>query len=60
MSQVRVDDLAAGYEALRTEAHGGVSSGSPLGMAVVLTQGLPAWMRAWAGPATVSLPRSRW
>lgn len=56
MSPVRAADLAAGYEALRTQAQGGLAAESPLGLAVVLTQGLPAWMQACAAPGTVPLP----
>lgn len=44
----RPDGMAAGYEALRAEATGGLSSAAPRGRALVLGQGLPAWIRAWA------------
>jgi hypothetical protein len=54
MSQVHADDLVAGYEALRAQSLGGLPAESPRGLAVVLTQGLPAWMRAWAAPASVT------
>ena len=42
------DDIEAGYEALRTQAMGGRPVESPRGLALVLTRGLPAWVRAWA------------
>lgn len=50
------DDLCAGYEALRAQAVGGLPADSPRGLAVVLTQGLPAWIRAWAAPSAADLP----
>jgi hypothetical protein len=53
MSQARPEDLASGYEALRAQALGWSPDESPRGMAVVLTQGVPAWIRAWAAPASV-------
>jgi hypothetical protein len=51
-----VDDLCAGYEALRAQAVGGWPADFPRGRALVLTQGLPAWIRAWAAPPTVPIP----
>ncbi|HET6965789.1 MAG TPA: hypothetical protein VFH58_13525 [Acidimicrobiales bacterium] len=56
MSRGRAGDLAAGYEALRTRATGGLPAESPRGMAILLTQGLPTWIRAWAAPTAVSAP----
>lgn len=53
MSTARATDLAAGYEALRARALGGLPAESPRGIAVLLTQGVPAWVRAWATPASV-------
>lgn len=53
MSQWRAEDLRAGYEALRAQALGELPTESPRGRAVMLTQGLPAWMRAWVTPAAV-------
>jgi hypothetical protein len=50
------DDICAGYEALRAQAVGGRPSDSPRGQALVLNQGLPAWIRAWAAPPAVDLP----
>jgi hypothetical protein len=44
------DDIRAGYEALRTQAMGGRPVDEPRGLALVLTRGLPAWVRAWAVP----------
>jgi hypothetical protein len=46
----RADDLSAGYEALRAQVVGDVGADSPRGLALVLTHGLPAWIRAWAAP----------
>jgi hypothetical protein len=48
--------LAAGYEALRAEATGGLPSDTPRGRALVLGQGLPAWIRAWAAPPPAAPP----
>ena len=53
MSQLASDNLAAGYEALRAEALGDLPTESPRGLAVILSQGLSGWMRAWAAPASV-------
>lgn len=50
------DGMAAGYEALRAEATGGLSSAAPRGRALVLGQGLPAWIRAWAAPPAPAAP----
>jgi len=49
------DDLAAGYEALRATALGCRPTDSPKGLALLLGQGLPGWIRAWTTPA---VPRS--
>ena len=57
MTPARSEGLAAGYEALRAQALGRSPDESPRGMAVVLAQGVPAWIRAWAAPASVSAPR---
>lgn len=54
MSQVHADDLVAGYEAMRAQCLGGLPAESLRGLAVVLTQGLPAWIRAWAAPTSVA------
>ncbi|HVL27756.1 MAG TPA: hypothetical protein VM390_06385 [Acidimicrobiales bacterium] len=48
------DGLAAGYEALRAEAVGSLPSEAPRGRALVLGQGLPAWIGAWAAPAAAA------
>jgi hypothetical protein len=53
MSQPASDNLAAGYEALRAQALGDLPTESPRGLAVILSQGLPGWMRAWAAPSSV-------
>lgn len=42
------DDLCAGYEALRATATGSAVSDTPRGLMLLLAQGLPAWMQAWA------------
>jgi hypothetical protein len=49
------DDLAAGYEALRAAALGSRPTDSPKGLALLLGQGLPGWIRACTTPAA---PRS--
>jgi hypothetical protein len=49
------DDLAAGYEALRAAVVGSKPTESPKGLALLLAQGLPGWIRAWTTPA---VPRS--
>lgn len=54
----RPDGLSAGYEALRAEAVGSLPSEAPRGRALVLGQGLPAWIRAWAAPAAAAPPPS--
>ncbi|MGH9242975.1 MAG: hypothetical protein ACRD29_01390 [Acidimicrobiales bacterium] len=56
------DELCAGYEALRAAATGSVASETPRGLALMLAQGLPAWVRAWAPlppPAPVASPGER-
>jgi len=55
-AHARADDLSAGYEALRAEVVGDVGAASPRGLALVLTHGLPTWIRAWAAPPTVVPP----
>ena len=50
------DGLAAGYEALRAEAVGSLPSDAPRGRALVVGQGLPAWIGAWAAPAAAAPP----
>jgi hypothetical protein len=48
-------DLVEQYEALRTFALGHAVAGpAPRGLALVLRQGLPAWIIAWTGCATAS------
>jgi len=48
MSGHRADVLWAGYEALRAAATGSSVSDTPRGLALLVAQGLPAWMQAWA------------
>ncbi len=48
-------ELTTGYEALRAQAVGDVPTDTPRGLALVLTQGLPVWMRAWAAPLPAPL-----
>jgi hypothetical protein len=52
------DELCAGYEALRAAATGSVVCDTPRGLTVLLTQGLPGWMRAWALPPPI-VPAAR-
>lgn len=39
------DELCTGYEALRAAATGGSLSETPRGLALLLAQGMAAWMR---------------
>lgn len=48
MSGRPADELCTAYEALRAVATGSVVSEAPRGLALLLAQGLPAWMQAWA------------
>ena len=48
MSGRPADEIGAGYEALRAAASGQLACGTPRGMSLLQTQGLPAWMRAWS------------
>ncbi|HEY4865424.1 MAG TPA: hypothetical protein VIK45_07925 [Candidatus Dormibacteraeota bacterium] len=50
------DDLAAGYEALRAAVVGSRPTESPKGLALLLGQGLPGWIRAWTTPAALRSP----
>ena len=58
MSARPAGELCAGYEALRATAAGPVVSDTPRGLALFLTQGLPAWMRAFCAlvPAAPIVP----
>jgi hypothetical protein len=48
MSSPLTDELCAGYESLRAAAAGSAVCDTPRGLALLLAQGLPAWMRAWS------------
>lgn len=48
MSGRPADELCVGYEALRAAATGQMVCDTPRGLTLMLSQGLPAWMRAWA------------
>lgn len=48
MSGRPADELCVGYEALRAAATGQAVCDTPRGLTLMLSQGLPAWMRAWA------------
>jgi len=48
MSGPPTDELCAGYETLRAVAASSAVCDTPRGLALLLTQGLPAWMRAWS------------
>jgi len=50
------DHLAARYEELRSQALGG--SGRGLGLAVLLRQGMRAWVEAWSSCA-LTMPAER-
>ncbi len=54
---VAADDLTAGYEALRAQATGQLPSMTPRGLALCLSAGLPAWMKAWV-PLAPQPPRA--
>ena len=57
MSTRPADELCAGYEALRAAATGSLACDTPRGLALLLSQGLPAWMRAWRPlPAPMPFP----
>ena len=51
MSTRPAGELCIGYEALRTTAAGSVVSETSRGLALFLSQGLPAWMRAFCAVA---------
>lgn len=46
MSGRPAEELCAGYEALRAAATGQAVCGTPRGLTLLLSQGLPAWMGA--------------
>ena len=48
MSGRPADEIGASYEALRAAASGQVACDTPRGLALLQTQGLPAWMGAWS------------
>lgn len=50
------EHLAARYEELRSQALGG--SGRELGLALLLRQGMRAWIEAWSN-CTLSMPAER-
>jgi hypothetical protein len=58
MSTRPAGELCAGYEALRATAAGSVVSETSRGLALFLSQGLPAWMRAFCAvtPAPPIVP----
>ncbi len=43
----RTDELALAYEALRAQAMGEIPPMTPRGLALFLSGGFPAWMKAW-------------
>ena len=48
MSGQPADEIRVGYEALRAAATGQGPCDTPRGLTLLLSQGLPAWMRAWS------------
>lgn len=54
MSRAGAEDLVRGYEALRSQATGGLVVESPCGMAVMVSQGVPSWIRAGVLPSSVT------
>ena len=57
MSATPAGELCSGYEALRAVATGSVVAAAPRGLALLLGQGLPAWIRAWAPLPPPAAPR---
>jgi len=55
-------ELCAGYEVMRARATGTSPSETPRGLALFLTQGLPAWIRAWTPlePAAPGVAAREW
>ncbi|HTW10515.1 MAG TPA: hypothetical protein VME46_23630 [Acidimicrobiales bacterium] len=51
MRDQSADEIRAGYEALRAAATGQGPCNTPRGLALFLSQGLPAWMLSWTPPA---------
>jgi hypothetical protein len=47
MSARPANELLAGYEALRAAATGSLVAQTPRGLALLLAEGLPGWIRAW-------------
>lgn len=47
MSGRSAEEIRVGYEALRAAATGHGLCDTPRGLTLFLSQGLPAWMRAW-------------
>lgn len=47
MSSRSAQEIRVGYEALRAAATGQGLCDTPRGLTLMLSQGLPAWMRAW-------------
>ncbi len=56
MSRLSADDLSSRYEALRTGALGGEPTESPRGMALLVSEGLPSWIKAWNIPVAANIP----
>jgi hypothetical protein len=57
-------ELGRGYEALRAQATGELPAVTPRGLALFLSAGFPAWMKAWApltppAPTTSARPEAR-
>ncbi len=55
---LRPSELTAAYEAIRAQANGGLPTTSPRGLTLLLTAGLPTWIRAWGrlAPVRASIP----
>jgi hypothetical protein len=53
--------MERGYEALRAQAVGELPAVTPRGLALFLTAGFPAWMKAWAPltPPALTTPAPR-
>src|SRR5215467_11963260 len=51
-ASARPDEMKRSYEALRAQASGALPAVTPRGLALFLTAGFPAWMKAWTPPAS--------
>lgn len=50
-----VADITRAYEALRAQAIGEATGSGPRGLALILDQGVAAWIRAWSWTARTAV-----